>query len=341
VGPLDWFGRLLARPALKWRAGRAPQWLTVLLYHRVLPRQGADFALDSAVVDADPEGFDRHMAFIASACTPIDLARLQAFLRGEAELPDNPVLVTFDDGYLDNREHALPILRRHGIRGLFFVASSYVEKRRLFWWDRIAYLVHRSRVPVARLAYPTEIVLRVGDERARVERTLLRIVKTCRGLDLGRFLDELAAALEVTWDEAIERRLVDENIMTWDDVRALHEGGMDIGSHTRTHRVLDTVVAGELPDELAASKADIERELKTRISSLSYPVGRPIRKLPLLERAVRDAGYEIGFSVEARVNPVTASAIDPFNVTRLPVDGSYTRDRLAALLAAPELAGVV
>lgn len=337
---LDWFGRFLARPALKLRGRRAPRWLTVLLYHRVLPRPKDRFDFDRAVVDSDPSEFERHMRFIASACTPIGLAQLLAYQRGETTLPHNPVLITFDDGYLDNREHALPILRRYGIRGLFFVSSSYVGERRLFWWDRISYLIQNARVGVARLAYPTQLVLRVAEDRVRVKRMLLRIVKTCRGLDLEAFLGELGSALGVDWSADLDRKLADGNVMTWDDVRALHAAGMDIGSHTRTHRVLDTVTPGDLVDELVKSKADIESAIGAKVASLSYPVGRPIRRLPLIERAVRDAGYDIGFSVESRANRL-GSAFDPFNVTRLPIDQEVSLDRLAALLAAPELSGAV
>jgi peptidoglycan/xylan/chitin deacetylase (PgdA/CDA1 family) len=323
------------------RARRSPRWLTVLLYHRVLPRPDGGFELDHAVLDTDPVVFDRHMAFIASACSPIDLAQLLAYQRGEAELPHNPVMVTFDDGYLDNREHAMPILRRHGIRGLFFVASSFVAERRLFWWDRIAYLVRHSRVAVAELDYPTALILRVGDDAKQVKSAILRIVKTHRGLDLERFLGELARAFKVEWNDEIERRLADHNIMTWDDVRALHDSGMDVGSHTRTHRVLDTLDPLQLPDELFKSKTDIESAIGAKITSLSYPVGRPIRKLPMLERAVRDAGYEIGFSVETRAVALVKPGYDPYNVTRMPVDRSISCHRLAALLAAPELIGAM
>jgi peptidoglycan/xylan/chitin deacetylase (PgdA/CDA1 family) len=339
VAPLDLFGRTIARPALRLRARLSRRWLTVLLYHRVLPAPGSSFDLDRGVVDSGPHSFDRHMGLLAAACNPIDLAQLLAFQRGEAELPDNPVLVTFDDGYLDNRQHALPILQRHGIRALFFVATTYVDKRRLFWWDRLAYLFKHANSPVAHLSYPTELVLDVKRDRKASSRTALKIIKTTRGLDLDRFLGELAAALEVPWDEALERRLADRCIMTWDDVRALRAGGMDVGSHTRTHRVLDTVEPGQLTDELAASKADIERELGEKIASISYPVGRAIRRLPIIERAVRDAGYEIGFSVESHANPLSRSAFDPFNVSRLPVHLGLSRARLAAWLAAPEMLG--
>jgi hypothetical protein len=114
---------------------------------------------------------------------------------------------------------------------------------------------------------------------------------------------------------------------------------MGIGSHTRTHRVLDTLDPSALRDELVGSRLDIERAIRARVSAISYPVGRPIRGLPLLERAVRAAGYDVGFVVEDRANPLVRLARDPFNVARRSLDGATSRHGLAALLAAPELSG--
>jgi peptidoglycan/xylan/chitin deacetylase (PgdA/CDA1 family) len=341
VRGLEWCARKLALPALKMRARLPPRWLTILMYHRVSARPGPDFELDEAVVDSDPEGFDQHMGLVASTCTPIDLAQLLRFLDGESQLPPNPVLVTFDDGYLDNRTNALPILLRHGIRAVFFVSSHYVGQRKTFWWDRLAYLVYHAPVSVARMSYPTDLVLRVGENRELVARLAARIIKNCRGLDVEKFLDRLGHALGVDWDDELDRRLADRTIMTWDDVRALHAAGMAIGSHTRTHRVLDTVAAEELAGELAQSRADIERAIGAPVISVAYPVGRPVRRLLFLEREVRRAGYEVGFSVEDRSNPLATAPHDRLNLTRRAMNADISRDRLAALLAGPELVGAM
>ena len=62
--------------------------------------------------------------------------------------------------------------------------------------------------------------------------------------------------------------------MTWDDVRALAGAGMDIESHTRTHRVLDTLDRDQLRDELVGSRRDLEAQLGRPIRAIAYPVGR-------------------------------------------------------------------
>ena len=53
--------------------------------------------------------------------------------------------MTFDDGYLDNHDVALPILVKHGVRAVFFLATDYIERRRLFWWDRVSSARARAR----------------------------------------------------------------------------------------------------------------------------------------------------------------------------------------------------
>ena len=73
-----------------------------------------------------------------------------------------------------------------------------------------------------------------------------RIIKETDRLELPRFLDGVATAAGVAWDPAEEKRLADRTLMTWDHVRALHAGGMGIGSHTCNHRVLHTLA----PDAL-------------------------------------------------------------------------------------------
>jgi peptidoglycan/xylan/chitin deacetylase (PgdA/CDA1 family) len=333
--------RALTAQAVRLRGLARPRWLIVLAYHRVLPRPPADFALDRAVVDADPVEFDRQMEQLSTLASPIDLERLIGFLRGERDLPPNAVLVTFDDGYRDNREVALPILQRHRIPAAFFVSTGHITRRRTYWWDRIAYLLHHTTADEARLRYPTELILRPRAEPERARRTMLRLVKGMSGLDLDRLLTELSRAVGVRWDEALDRHIADQTVMTWDDVRELHRAGMAIGSHTRTHRILYTLERDELDDELAGSRRDIEQAIGVPPMAIAYPAGRSLKALPMVTAAVRRAGYAAAFSTQPSPVPVDRpadqTALDPFDLGRFAVDADITRDRIGLLLAAPEL----
>lgn len=316
------------------RLGR-PRWLTVLNYHRVDQLESAA-DVDEGVLDATPASLDRQLGRLRRHCTPIALADLLAYLDG-ADLPANPALVTFDDGYRDNLENAVPILKQHGIRATFFIATSYVTERRLFWWDRISWTLKHARRRRFHLDYPSSLEVNLDAGIEKPAWLLHRVVKTTRLLDLERFLDELVTRADAPWEAATERRLADRLLMTWDDVRTLRRTGMDVGSHTRTHRVLQTLAPEVLPAELAGSRADLESELGEPISSIAYPVGASIAGEPEIRAAAVAAGYRLGFTYGTRLQPL--GVIDPLDLRRLAAEHTVDDARFCTLLAAPWLAG--
>jgi peptidoglycan/xylan/chitin deacetylase (PgdA/CDA1 family) len=311
-------------------------WVTVLTYHRVaVPDPASPF--DDAVVDVTPEQLERQLEFVTRWFHPIALEDLSAHVRGGRRMPSNPLLVTFDDGYRDNHDVALPILQRRSVPATFFVATEFIERRRLFWWDRVAFLLKRSTRETACLEYPEPLRLSLVGPRARLaaSRRVLRIIKDRRGLDLERFLDALEEATGARIAPDDERRLAEETLMTWDQVRALRRAGMAVQSHTRTHRVLRTLGASELAAELVGSRAKLEEELGEPVRAISYPVGNPVRGDPDVRRAVREAGYELGFSNGTGVNVL---ALDALDVKRISLDVELDDAFFRIMLALPWMA---
>jgi peptidoglycan/xylan/chitin deacetylase (PgdA/CDA1 family) len=52
---------------------------------------------------------------------------LHEYMAGGRKLPENSILLTFDDGYLDNWVHVYPVLKKHGMKGTIFVSPDFVE----------------------------------------------------------------------------------------------------------------------------------------------------------------------------------------------------------------------
>lgn len=309
--------------------------VTVLTYHHVASPDGG-YAFDDAVADATPDEFRRQLGHLRQRCTPIDLDDLLAGLAGE-RLPPNPLLVTFDDGYRSNLEVAAPILADLRIPAVCFVATDYLDQRRLYWWEAIAYLVKRSPRRQVTLSYPTPRTV-VLDAPGAV-RELTTVVKATHSLDVDRFVAELAAAGGVAWTRDLERNLCDQLILTWDELRRLRGAGVEIGSHTRSHRVLQTVPDVELAHELAGSRAVIGRELGAPPRAIAYPVGRAIADEPRLTAAVRAAGYRLGFSNATGVNllrgPRRVGALD---LRRIATERGQPDAMFLAQVAVPPLA---
>jgi peptidoglycan/xylan/chitin deacetylase (PgdA/CDA1 family) len=314
--------------------------LTILTYHHVADTDPRS-PFDRNIADATPGQFRRQMEALARYGTPIGIDELLRALDG-APLPRNPVMVTFDDGYRSCHDVALPILRAVGVRATFFVSTSFISERRVYWWERIAVLLNRTTRATATLQYPREMALDLGDPD--IGDKLNSIIKDTRGLDVERFLAELASALGVEWSLELEARYADELIMNWDQVRALARAGMDVESHGRRHRVLQTLDDGALADELTGARKDLEAQLGRPVRAVAYPVGRRIHAEQRIRAALQAAGYQIGMSNSSGVNRWWPPAlrqiapIDRFDLRRLSTDRFMSDAMFLTQVAVPRLA---
>lgn len=98
------------------RATRVP----VLLYHHVSPDANNFIAMT-------PAQFEKQMSWLAdNGYHPISQQQMVDFLYEARPLPPRPVMITFDDGRLNQLQYAVPILRRHGFTATFFVTKKWV-----------------------------------------------------------------------------------------------------------------------------------------------------------------------------------------------------------------------
>lgn len=335
--------RLLARflhdtgalnKVLSVRARTSAPWLSILTYHRFPYRDGTD-AFDDGVIDTSAAEFEEHVRCLKQHFTLIGVDELCLFAQGGA-LPPNSVAITFDDGYLDNYSQALPILKKHDCKAIFFIATSFVSERRLYWWDRVAYQLKQTERTSIELNYPCRLRLELADRDAAIFK-LLRFIKLRRSLDLERLLAELTSVTGVAWTRERELEFAERLLMTWDHVRALKRAGMDVESHTRTHRVLQSLSEPELHAELQGSRRDLERELGEAPRALAYPVGKPLKPGSPIRAALARAGYQIGLTNGTGPTP-TWRRCDPYDIRRQTVGRDLPLPYLLSILALPPLA---
>ncbi len=314
--------------------------LSVVTYHHVA-EDTPGYRYDPGVADATPAQFRRQMELVAKYCTPVGIGEVCRALEG-APLPKNPILITFDDGYKSCRETALPILESLGIPAVFFIATGFVNDRTLYWWERIALILSSAKQTSASLIYPMPLELDARDPKTM--RTLTAIVKDTHGLDLERFLGELAIGFGVDWDPELERAHSNDLVMTWDDVRALAKAGMNVESHSRRHRVLQTLDPASLAEDLLESKREVEAQIGQPVRAIAYPVGRKISHLPAVRHAVEAAGYKLGFTNMSGATRIWPGAlgkvmkIDPFDMRRVSTDRDMSDAMFFTQIALPELA---
>ncbi len=174
--------------------------------------------------------------------------------------------LTFDDGYRDNVEHALPILKRHGAPFTVYVASGFADGAAPLWWLDLADSLEREAQPAKAFA------ALYHDWRRRPD-----------------LLERIAART----DPAAARERTRSLCLDWDALRTLAaEPLCTIGAHTLTHPILGALDPATAETEIAGSKSVIEERLGRAIRHFAYPVGDPAAAGPREFAMARGAGFD-------------------------------------------------
>ncbi|WP_199271790.1 polysaccharide deacetylase family protein [Pseudoduganella flava] len=236
--------------------------LSILIYHRVLPHKDPLFPSE-----VDAAEFSAQIAMLKSRFNVLPL--IDAVRRARAgTLPARAAAITFDDGYADNAEVALPLLQRHGLHATFFVATGFLNGGRM-WNDSVYELVRRApdgvldATPLGLGSHPLHTI---GD-RQRAIPALIGQLKYLPIAERQRQVDRLVALAGVT--------LPDDLMMTSAQVRKLHAAGMGIGAHTVNHPILARLPDDEARREIAQGKHALEELIDARVPLFAYPNGKP------------------------------------------------------------------
>jgi peptidoglycan/xylan/chitin deacetylase (PgdA/CDA1 family) len=225
-------------------------------------------------------------------------------------------LITFDDGYRDNFDLALPVLREMGATATFFIPTSYIQSPRLPWWDHIAYIIKQTRLEEFTLDYPTHKAIDLRQSsRQQVVLDVLKYYKCAGEVNESDFLEHLSERARVDVDTSGLARKI---FMSWDQVRQMNAEGMSIGSHSHSHQILSKLSASDQNTELVLSKQILESELRRPVEAIAYPAGVAGTFNAVTKRLAHIAGYQIGFSFYGGIN--RTGHADPLDVRRTTVE---------------------
>lgn len=239
--------------------------VVVLLYHKV---QRRPTGLWGEPVLSVAE-FDQHLTHLARHHTLVPLAQVVKWLAGEASLPDRAVAITFDDGYRNNLLLAAPVLRRHRAPATFFVSTGLIGTDRWMWAYELEEMFLRFSLPELGRAFGHPMMADLcgrGLPREVLLSACVDFLKTLEPREVEQLMERLRRAAPVEVD--------DENrFLSWEEVRALHAMGFDIGGHGVTHSILVRQSLADAEAEVAGCKEALERELGRRPTLFAYPNG--------------------------------------------------------------------
>lgn len=264
--------------------GARRQRLSILTYHRVLPQPDPMFP-----EEIDAKGFERQLLMLSRFFKVLPLEDAVSCLKN-GSLPPRAVCITFDDGYANNAEIALPILRRLGLHATFFIATGFLDGGRM-WNDSIIESVRRARGQ--KIEFPGLGLGRYPIATAAQRReAAVALIEQLKYLPLAQRLEQVERVIQY-----IAAPLPNDLMLRADQVRALHNAGMAIGGHTVNHPILAAVDQTVSRAEIAVGKESLEGIIGGRVALFAYPNGRPGQDYHGAHvQMVRDIGFTAAVS---------------------------------------------
>ena len=295
----------------------------VYMLHRVVPERGDPFQ-PNHFLEVSPQFLEQ--AIVRTRAAGVEFVSIDtAHERLKACAFDRRFAVlTFDDGYRDNLENALPILKRHEVPFTIYASSGIADASCELWWIAVERIVaacdsvaidfegHRETVPCAttseknaayrRLCHWLSVEL---DEAA--QRRAIRQLAQEADLDL----DQMCRSLAMDWDEL--RRIAAEPLAT-------------IGAHTLGHHAVARLERHEAERQISADADRLEAELGERPTHFAYPYGSSFaagrRDFEIAER--------LGFKTAVTTRPGQLFSEHGAHLTALPrvsLNGDYQKAR--------------
>jgi peptidoglycan/xylan/chitin deacetylase (PgdA/CDA1 family) len=267
-----------------WHRRRA----VVLTYHSVLHASDIfDDYLCRNVVEASI--FDLQMRWLSTRCRCLPLSELVDRLSSGGSLPPHTAAVTFDDGFRNNVQVALPILERHRVPATIFLTTSFIgQGTRMLWTERVGWMIRATPATEVVISLPdgqVRLDLSTSSNREEASRGLLRRLKGLAPSVREEIVSGLDERLPVPAAGPPAPRYA---FLDWREAKACGPD-LEFGSHTVTHPILSRLSEGESVREIVASKAAIEDHLGRPCRLFAYPNGTrddfSAREQAILERA--------------------------------------------------------
>jgi len=204
----------------------------------------------------------------------------------------NHALITFDDGYYNNR-HVLPILKQHKIPALFFISTDYVKNNKAFWWD----VLYREKIK--------------------------------RGMSSQEISEEITSWTWSKTNEEIQRYITDEfgkeTLVPIGDIDRpfsplelrdfSKEGFVFLGNHTSQHPYLPNCSPDEISSTILAAQNDLYDMTASHPAYISYPHGAYSKDVINITKQI---GFKLGMTVDDRKNylPINFQSDDPLCLGR-------------------------
>ncbi len=314
--------------------------LLIITYHGVLPEGLCaqsellqEFEYRNFMNTTD---FESQMKYLRQHFHPISFKDYLRYRNGDTELPPFSIIVTFDDGFLNNYEYAFPILKKWEIPAVFYVATSFIGQNKMLWTEELIYRLNHTEQKML------TVVIRDQEQQYDIsnaiqkEKTANHIrqqLKHSLKKEVDEVLEQIRTQLQdVSLELTSEKDQLRYRFMNWNHLREMARNGMEIGSHTHNHVLLSQLDENQCRNELRTSRDLIENNLRIPCILFSYPNGKRSDFSRRDIQILQELGYQCATTQEVGWN---SAETDLFTLHRLNIARKMTGIAFETSLALP------
>jgi len=301
-----------------YKSGEYP--LSILYYHHIFA-QFEKYHPD----DLCAQAFDRQINFLNKKFNILPMNEAVNLLK-QGNLPPKALVISFDDGYLDNYTVATPILEKYNCPATFFISTDGVDKGYL-WNDVIEQTIKKtSSKSISKNIIGTTISLTNDTEKIAA---FHKIVSTLKFFDKKERNERI-----LSLSKELNIHDFSRSMMNQTQILDLHKQGFTIGAHTHSHTILTTETDNECKWELSTNKNFIGNIIDSPVDFLAFPNGLFQRDF---NQSHCDIAKELGFKAAFSTND--GGAISSTNTYQIPRFMPYRKQLPLFVLSIAKIAG--
>ena len=255
--------------------------ITVLMLHGVM-EQNENVNWEPLRKQLPPSELARILGILSTNYQFITIDQFIALVKGQIAPIHNALLVTFDDGYRNTLDYALPICEQFNIKPILFVTTGHINSGLPFWFDRLDYALQQNMGESIEFNYLGVQYAFDTSSREALTESYKKFRDQCKNefnndVEMSQLFTALAEMLESRAGKALSDICIEDDwsaIASWSEIEnAVKQDRIDIGSHTVDHWRIDSLSENEILEQLVNSKAEIEGNLSTKCQYFCYPNG--------------------------------------------------------------------
>lgn len=217
--------------------------------------------------------FYDQMIIIKKKCNILDINSIYHHLSNNISFKKNSVAVSFDDGFENNFSQALPILKKLKIPAIFYICPESIEKKVLFWVDKIeASIINTKKKSISLSSIKKTYSLRSNNEK---KRAILKIKNLCKNFPVYKKDNIISDLIKKTKVKISVKFSDNYKIAKWSQIISASKNNLfEIGGHSLEHNIFTKLPENKLKNEISKCKNLIEKKIGKKVRHFSYPEGK-------------------------------------------------------------------